>query len=215
LSQENPAGTTARASAELQNSLAGISLPAIKEALAGYMSDLGQPGQEPASIKKAYGDVRAGLASDYESNRASSSAYLKQQALQSGTNYTPSAMTEASTMLSNQLSDSEHQQIRALNFQEAQAGMNQTNSLLSNITGTSGNILSGALRFGGNALQSDTLLQQYQQMQRQQNSQYGSLAGTIVGGAIGAYVGGPGGATLGAGLGSAGGGLIGGLWGSG
>jgi hypothetical protein len=113
------------------------------------------------------------------------------------------------TQLSNQLSDSEHQQIRALNFQEAQAGQNQTNQLLSNITGTSGNILSGALRFGGNALQSDQLLQQYQQQQRQQNSQYGSIAGTIVGGAIGTYFGNP---VLGAGLGGSAGGFIGGLW---
>lgn len=213
MSVPNDAGTTARASAELQQSLAGISLPAIKEALSAYMSDLGQPGQEPSSVRKAYGDVRAGLASDYEANRARMSAYIKQQALQSGTNYSPQAQTEVMTTLGNQLQSSEAQQMRALNFQEAQAGMNQTNALLSNITGTSGNILSGALKFGSNQLQTDQILQQYRQQQQQQSATYGSLAGTVVGGLVGSYLlpglGTAGGAALGGALGGAAGGYFG------
>lgn len=206
-SSENAAGTTARASAELQQTLAGISLPAIREALAAYSADLGQPGQEPSSIRKAFGDVRTGLQQDYAASRERSAAYIKQQALQSGTSYSPQAVSEASTQLAQGLNASEAQQLRAINFQEAQAGLTQTNSLLSNITGTAGRALSGSLQFGGNALQSDQILAQYQAQQRQQNAVYGSIAGTVLGGIFGSIVPGIGtvaGAGIGAGLGGAG-----------
>lgn len=207
---ENTAGTTARASAELQQSLAGLSLPAIKEALAAWSADLGQPGQEPSSIRKAFGNIRAGVKEDFAANRERSAAYIKQQALQSGTNYSPQAMSETMSQLSSGLRSSEAQQLRAINFQEAQAGLTQTNSLLSNITGTAGRTLGGSLSFGGNALQSDQLFAQYEQQQRAQNSQYGSIAGTIAGGLIGTLLGGQ--TALGAGLGGAAGGAIGGIW---
>jgi hypothetical protein len=208
---ENTAGTTARASAELQQSLAGLSLPAIKEALAAWSADLGQPGQEPSSIRKAFGDLRSGVKQDFVDNRERASAYIKQQALQSGVNYSPQAMSETMSQLSAGLRGSEAQQLRAINFQEAQAGLTQTNSLLSNITGTAGQTLSGSMRFGGNALQSDQLLAQYEQQQRQQNSQYGAYAGTAVGAALGSIfpvVG----TAVGAGAGGAIGGLVGGIW---
>lgn len=208
---ENTAGTTARASAELQSQLAGLSLPAIKEALAAWTADLGTPGQEPSSIRKAFGDLRTGVKQDFADNRERSAAYIKQQALQSGTNYSPQAMSETMSQLSSGLRSSEAQQLRAINFQEAQAGLTQTNSLLSNITGTAGQTLSGSMRFGGNALQSDQLLAQYEQQQRQQNAQYGAYAGTAIGGLLGSIF--PGvGTAVGAGVGGAAGGLVGGIW---
>lgn len=211
---DNATGTTARASAELQQALARLSLPAIREALASYQADLGQPGQEPSSIRKAYGDVRAGLQQDYADNRERSAAYIKQQALQSGTNYSPQAMSETMAQVNAGLRNSEAQQLRALNFQEAQAGLNQTNALLSNITGVSGQVLGGSMRFGGNALQSDQILQQYQQQAQQQNSTYGALAGTVLGGILGSIV--PGvGTAVGAGVGGALGGAAGGYFGGG
>ena len=196
---------TAAASAELQTQLAGLSLPAIQQALTSWGSDLGKPGTEPASVSAAYGDIRSGMASDYAQERTQSAAYLKQQALQSGINYSPQAQSEAFTGLSNQLQSQEAQQLRAVNFQEAQAGLNQTNSLLSNITGTAGNVLGGAFSFGGNALQSDQVLQQYQQQARQQGSTYGAAAGTIIGGILGSYF-----PVVGTAIGAAAGGALGG-----
>lgn len=175
------AGTTAKASAELQRQLADLSLPAIKEALGQWGADLGTPGQEPSSIRRAYGQARASLREDFAGNEEVAAATLKQQALQSGGNANPGAVNEAMGLLGQRLASSEGQQMRALNFQEAQAGLNQTNSLLSNITGASGNLLSGSFRFGGQALQADQLLAQYQQQQSQQYSTYGALAGSILG----------------------------------
>lgn len=204
---ENTAGTTARASAELQESLADLSLPAIKEALAAWTADLGRPGQKPSSIRAAFGDLRAGMKEDFADNRERSAAYIKQQALQSGTNYSPQAMSETMSQLGSSLRSSEAQQMRAVNFQEAQAGLTQTNSLLSNITGTAGSTLSGAMRFGGNTLQSDQLLQQYEQQQRQQNSQWGAYAGTAIGALLAPYTGG-----ISLPIGTAAGTAIGGIW---
>ena len=203
---DNTAGTTAKASAELERALAGISLPAITEALNAFTADLGQPGQEPSSIRKAYGEVRSNLRQDFESVKNSAAATVKQQALQSGMNYNPQAVNEALTTVATNLQGSEMQQLRALNFAESQAGLNQTNALLSNITGTAGNLLSGAFRFGGNALQSDQILRQYQQQAQQQGSTYGALAGSILGTLIYPGIG----TALGGALGGAAGGYFGG-----
>lgn len=206
-STDGGAGSTARASAELQQALAGISLPAIREALAAYTGDLGQPGQEPSSIRKAYGDLKAGVKQDFAANRTAAAAYIKQQALQSGGLNTGAAQNEALGILSQGLRSSEAQQLRAINFQEAQSGLNQTNMLLSNITGVAGRALSGSMGFGSNALQSDQLLAQYEAQARQQNAQYGAYAGTVLGAILAPYTGG---ASIP--IGSAAGGLIGGLW---
>lgn len=211
---DNAAGTTARASAELQQALANISLPAIRQALGQWTADLGTPGSEPADVKKAFGDTRNQLNADFQQAKAQSAAYLQQQAKQSGMLYNPQAVNEQVGVLGRSLATGEAQQLRALNFQEAQLGMNQTNSLLSNITGTAGNVLGGAFRFGGNALQSDQLLQQYQQQAQQQNATYGALGGTILGGILGSII--PGiGTAAGAAAGGALGGAAGGYFSSG
>lgn len=209
------AGQTARASAELQKALADLSLPALQQALSAYTADLGTPGQEPASISKAFGAARDQLNVDFASEKDAEAAYVKQQALQSGMNYNPQAVTQTIGQLGQQLEQQRAQSTRALNFQEAQSGLTQTNQLLSGINQGAGTLLGGSMRFGQNALQSDQLLQQLSQQNQQQGSTYGSLAGSVLGGLAGTYLFPGVGTALGAGLGGALGGAAGGYFGGG
>lgn len=204
------AGNTAYASSRLQEALANLSLPAITQALDAYTTDLGRPGQEPASVRKAYGDARSQLNQDYETNKLQSKAYLDQQFLQSGGG-SQAALGEAQGQVSRGIDQNLTQARRALNFQEAQTGLNQTNQLISGINGVGGNLLSGSLRFGSNALQSDQLLSQISQQNQSQGATYGSIAGTVLGGILGTFAGGN--TVLGAGAGGALGGALGGYFG--
>lgn len=204
------AGNTALASSLLQQSLANLSLPAITQALDAYTADLGKPGQEPASVKKAFGDIRTQLGSDYQTAKESSKSYLDQQFKQTGSvggqRLLDYGQGQVSRGLSSNLSDAQ----RALSFQESQAGLNQTNQLISSINGVGGNLLSGSLRFGSNALQSDQLLSQIAQQNQSQGATYGAIGGTILGAILAPYTGG---ASIP--VGSALGGAVGGWFGGG
>jgi hypothetical protein len=116
--------------------------------------------------------------------------------------YNPSALSDSGDALAMELNRSREQRMRALRFQEAQAGQNQTNYLLSQLTQTGGNLMQGSLGFGQNAFQAGGLLNQLSQ----QNGQQGSLYGSILGGILGSVVS-PGAGTA---LGSAAGGAVGG-----
>lgn len=207
-------GRVARVTAEIQRMLAGEALPAIKESADAQMSDLGDPGQIPSSVAKAFGEARRATNEAYDDASARGAAALKQQATQSGMNYNPGAVSEAATTLDKNMQASRSQTVRALAFEEAQYGMNQTNALLGNLTGQAGNLFSGALGFGQNAQNAFGVVNQYQQQRQQQSAQIGSVAGTILGGVVGSLV--PGlGTVVGAGLGGAAGGAVGGYFGGG
>lgn len=215
-SPDSSASQVARSSAELQKKLAGVSLPAIRQALDLMTSDLGSPGQVPGSIQAAFGEVRSGLKEDFEAERDRGAATIRQRALQGGQSYAGGAIRAASERLGMDLSQHEAGALRALRFQEAQTGMAQTNQLLSNISGTAGSLLSGSLRFGSNALQADQVLQSLQAASAQRGSTIGSIAGTVLGGLAGTFIGGPGfGTAAGASLGGAAGGALGGYFGGG
>lgn len=196
------AGQTAFTSAKLQEVLAGLSLPAISQALDAYTADLGRPGEEPVSVRKAFGDTRLQLNNDYAKSKESSAAYLTQQFKQNGSLGGDSVLGYNQSQLGRNIDTNQVQANRSLNFQEAQAGLNQTNQLISGINGVGGNLLSGSLKFGQNALGADQLLAQVSQQNQQQAATYGSLigaaAGTVIypgigtalGGAVGGAVGG-------------------------
>lgn len=203
------AGQQARATAELQQTLSGIALPALRDVLGISLSDLGQPGQEPDSVRRAFGDARQSVNQDYAAANERGTAAIRQQALQSGMNYNPQAVSATVAQLGSSLEQQRAQSQRALSFQESQAGLTQTNQLLSMINSGAGNLLSGSLRFGLNALGADQTLSQLYAQNQQQGSVYGSLAGTVIGGLLGTVAGGN--TYLGASLGGAAGGALGGL----
>lgn len=199
------AGQTAESAALLQKALAGVALPALRDVLGRSISDLGTPGSEPDSVKKAFGEARDSIQQDYSATNDSGVAAIKQQALQSGQPYNPSAVSATISKFGSGLEEQRAQSQRALSFQEAQAGQNQTNQLLSSINQGAGSVLGGSLRFGQNALQSDQLLSSLYA----QNSSEGGAIGGVIGGIVGSYFG-PVGTAAGAGLGGLAGSYIGG-----
>jgi hypothetical protein len=189
------AGQTARASSELQQALSALALPAIKQAMGAQFEDLAGPGQIPVSVSRAFGQAREATLKDFDTANVRGRATIQQASLQSGLHYDPASVSAASVQLGQSLDESRANAIRALNFKEANAGLNQTNYLLSQLTGESGQLLSGAMNFGGNALQSSNLLSQ----QYQQGAQTGGTIGSVLGAVIGTAAGGN--TALGAGLG--------------
>lgn len=204
------AGQTARSSAELQKALSDIALPALRDVLTSASRDLGAPGSEPDSVSKAFGDARTSIQQDYATQNERGQAAIKQQALQSGQGgfVNQDALHETIQGFGQNLENSRSQSLRALNFREAQTGLNQTNQLLSSVNANAGSVLSGSLRFGQNALGSDQLLSQIYQQNQSQGAQYGAIAGTVIGAALSPYTGG-----LSIPIGSALGGAVGGYFG--
>lgn len=205
------AGQQARSAAELQQQLTGVALPYLTKALASYEADLGAPGSIPANVASEFRTARETLMGDYSAEQERAKAEIIQQAKQSGMDYSPAAINETLATAHQALESGRARSLRALSFQEANAGLAETNALLSSINAGAGSVLSGSYRFGANALSVDDMLSQAIARRRAQNSQYGSIAGTIVGGLLGTLAGGQ--TVLGAGLGGAAGGALGGFFG--
>lgn len=206
--QEAASGVS-RAVAELQQTTSTLALPAMRDAAAAWLSDLGTPGQLPESVRTAFSQARTDVNQDAAASGVRGAATIRQAALQSGMGYNPGALSEATDNYQQQLEQIRIRRLRSLQFQEAQAGQGHTNALLGQLIGTGGNILGGAGGYGANALQGANLLNQAYAQQSSQNATYGSIAGTIIGGALGMAGGNP---MLGASLGGAAGGAIGGSW---
>lgn len=200
-------GSIARSAAEFQKAFADTALPSIKEAAGLLLNDL-NPGGPPSSVSAAFGTARSTMTANFEADKKRAAAGVNQEALQSGLNYSPAAVSEVQEGLRRQIESDQGQRMRALNFEEANVGMNQTNRLIASLLQTGSQTAQGSIGFGNNANFGASLLSQIQGRNRSQNSTYGSIAGTVVGGAIGYFAGNP---FLGASLGGAAGGAIGGM----
>lgn len=196
-----------RASAEFRQIIANLALPAIQQSADAMLADLGQVGEEPASVRRAFGEARQMLGRDYSSELTRGRATIDQAARQSGLNYNPAAISDATGLFERQLAEIQARRQRSLQFAEANAGQNQTNYLLSALTGQAGQLFGGALGFGQNALTGAGILNQLEQQGGQRGATYGSIAGTIIGGLIGN--------APGAAIGGAAGGAVGGYFGAG
>jgi hypothetical protein len=176
------------------------------------LSDLGSPGTEPASVRRQYAQARGELDSGFDAAQKISKAGIEQEIKQAGYRDVQGATGAVVQQAQRSIARSQGQARSALAFQEASSGLNQTNYLLSNIGKVGGSLASGALAFGGNAMQSGNILSALNQQNSQMASGYGSLIGTVAGGALGLWAGNP---YLGASLGGAAGGAVGGWIGGG
>jgi hypothetical protein len=204
------AGQQSRASAELSETLARLGLPALNTVIDTAKKDLGAPGSEPASVQRAYGEARQRTVQDFQTAQEGGKNLIEQQAKQQGLNYEPGAISSATSNLGRTMEIDKSNTLRALNFQEAQQGMSQQNSLINSLFGAGGNALSGSLKFGQNSLQSDQLMQQISARNASMGSTIGGLVGTGLGIALSGYTGG-----LSIPVGAAAGGAIGGWIGGG
>jgi hypothetical protein len=198
-------GSVALTSAELQKALSGVAIPALRSGIAKLLADLGDPGQEPASVKKEYAQARTQSMADFDAAQKSSEAGIRQELLQSGGRFSPQATAEAVGSSARLIDRSRSQSLSALDFSEANQGMQQTDFLLSALGGAGRSAASGALGFGANASGAGGIMSQISQRNAAQGSTYGALAGTLIGALFGGY-----GAPIGAALGGVAGGIYGG-----
>lgn len=206
---EDPTATVNLSSAKLQAEFAKIAGPALRAGIANMLSDLGDPGTEPASVRREFAQARDKTNAEFDTAQKRSEAQITQEVKQGGGQYSGQAVSEIVARQMRLIDRQRTQATSALNFQEAQAGMDQTAFLL-NATGQAGfGAAGGALGFGANAVNSGQILARLNQQGAQEGSTYGSLIGTIIGAALAGYTGGAS-IPLGAAAGGAVGGWIGG-----
>jgi hypothetical protein len=198
----------ARRSAVLEQTLTRLALPATTIASGLALADLGEPGSEPGSVRRAFGDAAASITRDSDIDNQRARAATLQELKQGGGNLNLPATRETLAALDDSTRKTRATSLRALALTEAQTGLNETNTLMSLLSGAGGNALSGALKFGASGVNAGGLLASISQQGQQQGQAIGSIAGTILGGILGTLAYGQ--TALGAGLGGAAGGAVGG-----
>ena len=173
------------------------------------LSDLGEPGSEPASVKRYFAEAKAESDKEFDAARMRTKAGIEQEVKQAGGLSNQAATSEAVSRAMRSIGRGQSQSNASMRFQEANAGLGQTNFLLSALERTGLGLSQGAMGFGNNAIQSGQILSAYGRQNAQAGSTYGSLVGTALGGALGYFAGNP---YLGASLGSAAGGAAGGYF---
>jgi len=203
----DPTAAALNASSELQAAFARVAGPALRKGITQMLSDLGDPGTEPASVRQQFALTRDRTNADFDTAEKRTQASIEQEIKQGGGAYSPQATSEIVARQMNLLDRQRTQAITGLNFQEAQGGLDQTNFLLNTAGAAAGSAASGSISFGQNAISAGQILNRINAQNRQEGSTYGSLIGAILGSVI--YPG------IGTSLGAAAGGAAGGWYGGG
>lgn len=178
-------------SAELQKAIAEFANPALRESLQRMIADLGDPGNEPASVKKEFNEAKRTTNQAFDVAQKVSAAEIKQDILQSGARGFNPRVTEAITSrASRNIEGGRTQALGSLDFEEASAGLGQTNYLLTSMLKAGATAGQGAFGYGSNAMGAGQILSAQSAQSRQQGSTYGAIAGTILGALLSPYTGG-------------------------
>ncbi len=176
--------------------LFNIGAPGFKLALSDFMGDLGQPGQEPASVRNAFAQIRKGMNQQYDTAGQAMPGAAQYQATASGYRGAEGAIPSATDQALFSLEAQRRAQNQLLTIQETNAGMQQRDFDLSQILGLGAGGFQSSLGFTQNALQSARYAGG--------NPWGGALSGAASGAATGALFGG-----VGAPIGAIAGGLLG------
>lgn len=124
------ASDAAGAAGKATQAFQSLAFPAISQVISQYMKDLGTPGSEPDSVKKMFSQARDSLGSQFNSAELSNSNAIATRAKSMGLDYRPDALLASQNSAMIGLEQQRNSALQNLNYQEGQAGMNQTNSLL-------------------------------------------------------------------------------------
>lgn len=201
MSFESPAQAAsadlARTNANLGGALSAIALPELRSVIGTIGSELGKGG-EPASVATAYGAARRDLNTGYDSASRNTLGLLQQQAKQSGGRYLGGQVNATYGQYAQTLEEDRSQALRRLQFGEANAGLQQYNTLLNLLGQGSGAALNLGKGYLGNQAGAIQGLSQ--------TSQGGAaLSGAAGGAALGTQIYPGWGTAIGAGVGALGG----------
>ena len=195
--REKAAAEASRQAAGYQKELGDVAYPELKTILSQVMGDMsGGFGAIPGSVSGQFAGLKRDMNTYYDNAKSSSMGTIKQEAKQGGGVYSTEMLSDATRSAGIALERDRAASSRQLDFQEAQAGMGQFNSLMSMLGGgarTGMNIGSGALGIEMGALSGIN-----------NTSQMGGfISGASAGAGAGGAAGGPWGALIGGVLGGA------------
>ncbi len=193
---QEQAGIVQRTQAQHQLDLFNIGSPAFRLALADFVKDLGQPGQEPESVKKAFSEMRDLQTRQFEGAAAGVPTDVAYQMKATGYRGATGAGGEAAKGALYELEKNRRAQERLLTQQESDAALQQRDFDLSQILGIGAGGFQSSLGFSQNALRASGY--------NQTNPWGSALSGAVSGASTGAMFGG-----VGAPVGAIAGGLLG------
>lgn len=188
--QQSASAEAARGQATRSSQLADVSLPQLSSILSRIQGDL-SANQIAPSVQSAFGAARTGINQDFATANKGEQAYIPQAFAQAGGIYNTNQMADAKLTAAQNLEFERRQAMKRLDFQEAEAGLTQYNSLLNLLGSGVGTGLNLATGFSGTQSQAISGLPQ-------QSTGWGAISGAMGGASIGAQFGGGYGAILGA-----------------
>lgn len=138
--------------AQHMNDLFNIGSPGFRLALSDFMTDLGQPGQEPASVRNAFSQIRNQTNQQFATQAQAIPGQAQYEALTSGYRGGQGAVGSASDQALFELEKQRRSQNQMLTIQETNAGMQQRDFDLSQILGLGAGGFQNSLGFSQNAL---------------------------------------------------------------
>lgn len=178
-----------RLQAQHQRDLFNIGSPGLRVALGDFMSDLGKPGEEPASVKKAFDEARTMQGKQFDQQAEALPLTAKQQAKQAGFRGSAGAVENSSSEALFQLEAQRRKSQSLMQMQETDAAVSQRDFDLSQILGLAEGGIQSSFGYNRNALSAAGM--------NNQNPWAGALSGAASGAATGASFGGGWGALAG------------------
>lgn len=194
--REQAATDASQQAAQYQSQLGNIAYPELQKILSQITGDMsGGFNSIPGSVATAFSGIRSDMNTSYDRAKSSSMGTIKQEAKQGGGVYSTEMLTDATKSAGIALEHDRAASSRNLDFQEAQAGMGQFNSLMS--------LLGGGARTGMSIGGGGLGIEMGAIGGMSQNSQMGSTLGGAASGAGAGSAAGPWGALIGGVLGGA------------
>jgi hypothetical protein len=185
-----------KVSTQHENDLFKLGYPGFRLALSDLITDLGSPGGEPDSVKKAFGLIRKQQGEQFDTAADVIPGAVNYQATASGYRGAIGATDAASKEALFSLEGRRRTQAQLLNVQESDLAMKQQDFDLGQIMSLSGGALQSARGFTQNALQAAGY---------STGNPWGSAASGAASGAAAGSVGGPWGTVIGGVVGGVGG----------
>lgn len=190
-------GSVAQQQAQHATDLFNLGEPGVRLALNDLLTDLGKPGQEPASVTNAFDKIQKQTESTFAGASEAAPLTIQQQMRQSGYRGSANAFEGASAQALAQIEAARRQSLSSLQAQRSNAAVSQKQFDLSQILGIAQGSIGGSFGNTQNLLQLAGM--------DNQNPGGGALSGALSGASIGTSIN-PGWGTL---IGAAGGALAG------
>lgn len=141
-----------RSQAQHQRDLFNIGSPGLKLALGDFIKDLGKPGEEPASTRKAFDEMRSLQTRQFDQQAESLPLTANQQAKQSGFRGSAGSVDRSASEALFQLEDQRKKSQNLMAMQETDAALSQRDFDLSQILGISEGGIQSSFGYSRNAL---------------------------------------------------------------